>query len=396
MLFRKKIVIGLSIIVILLSAFGAYLYLSKNADKRPVKIGVVLPLSGDFETYGKLGAQGAKMAVDEINKTGGVLNGRRLELIIEDNKTDPNIAVKQIRKLIQEDDVIAVIGPVSSAARDAMARVAKQFKTPLLYGISYEGNRYDRYLFCYSPIPDHVITPLIPFMAKNYGPSFYIFGYDYVWPHEMTEAIKREVKKSNCKISGVEFTPFGIKDFSPTLKKIRESEAEVLMLILPGPDGFRFIRQFNESGLRKHVKIVAIASEETYLQALPPEELEGIITNVHFLSSLESKEAKSFVDRQKKMFGDNTVVTYSTESHYGLIKLLQKAIEKAGTVDKEKIIDAMENLTIIVGNGSVTMREDHHMNLNMIISEFTAGKLIAKKNIGLVIPGNQKKMDSDR
>ena len=396
MLFNKKIVFGLSIIVILLSGFGAYLYVSKTTDKRPVKIGVVLPLSGDFETYGKLGAQGAKMAVDEINKAGGVLNGRRLELIIEDNKTDPNIAVKQIRKLIQEDDVIAVIGPVSSAARDAMARVAKQFKTPLLYGISYEGNRYDRYLFCYSPIPDHVITPLVPFMAENYGPSFYIFGYDYVWPHEMSEAIIREVKKSNCKISGVEFTPFGITDFSSTLKKIRESGANVLMLILPGPDGFKFIRQFNEADMRKHVKIVAIAAEETYLQALPPEELEGIIANVHFLSSLESKEAKSFVSRQKKMFGHNTVVTYSTESHYGLIMLLQKAIEKAGTIDKEKIIDAMENLTIIVGNGPVTMREDHHMNLNMIISEFTDGKLVAKKNIGLVIPGNQKEMDSNR
>ncbi|MCD4741876.1 MAG: substrate-binding protein, partial [Desulfobacteraceae bacterium] len=380
MLFRKKIVIGSLLIIILLSAFGACLYLSKTTAKRSVKIGVVLPLSGDFQTYGRYGVQGAKMAVDEINKTGGVLNGRRLELIIEDNKTDPNIAVKQIRKLIQEDDVIAVMGPVSSTARDAMARVAKQFKTPLLYGISYEGNKYNRYLFCYSPIPDHVITPLVPFMAENYGQSFYIFGYDYVWPHKMTEAIKREVKKLNCKISGVEFTPFGIKDFSLTLKKIKESGADVLMLILPGPDGFRFIRQFNESGLRKHVKIVAIASDETSLQALPPEELEGIITNVHFLNSLESKEAKSFVDRQKKMFGNNTVVTYSTESHYGLIKLLQKAIENAGTIDKEKIIDAMENLAITVGNGSVTMREDHHMNLNMIISEFTAGKLIAKKN----------------
>ncbi|MCD4720543.1 MAG: substrate-binding protein [Desulfobacula sp.] len=391
MLTRKKIVIGLPIIVILLSAFGAYLFLSKNTDKQSVKIGVVLPLSGDFQTYGRYGVQGAKMAVDEINKAGGVLNGRHLELIIEDNKTDPNIAVKQIRKLIQEDDVIAVVGPVSSTARDAMTRVAKQFKTPLLYGISYEGNRYDRYLFCYSPIPDHVITPIVPFMAKNYGPSFYIFGYDYVWPHEMAEAIKREVKKLNYKISGVEFTPFGIKDFSSTLKKIRKSKADVLMLILPGPDGFSFIRQFNESGLRKHVKIVAIASDETFLQALPPEELEGIITNVHFLSSLESKEAKSFVDRQKKMFGDNTIVTYSTESHYGLIKLLQRAIEKAGTVDREKIVDAMENLTIIVGNGSVTMRTDHHMNLNMVISEFTAGKLIAKKSIGLVIPENQKK-----
>ena len=67
--------------------------------KKPVKIGVVLPLSGGFEIYGNLGVRGAKMAVEEINKAGGVLDGRMLELVIEDNKTDPKTAVEKSKKL---------------------------------------------------------------------------------------------------------------------------------------------------------------------------------------------------------------------------------------------------------------------------------------------------------
>ncbi|MCP4756415.1 MAG: ABC transporter substrate-binding protein, partial [Proteobacteria bacterium] len=367
--------------------------MATEPDRTPVKIGVVLPLTGDFETYGTMGLQGAKMAVEEINTAGGVLNGIPFELVIEDNETDPNMAVRQMRKHIQEDDVVAVLGPVSSSARDAMTEVAREFKTPLLYGIDYEGGSYNRYLFCYSAIPDHMIKPLVPFLMENHGRSFYVFGYDYVWPHQMTEAIKREVKKRKGDVVGIEFTPFGIKDFSPTLQRIRNSGAEVLMLILPGHDGFEFIKQFNIFGLRRSVKMVAIAAEETYLRALPANELEGIISNVHFLASRENKETDHFVERQKKMFGTDTVVTYSTESHYGLIMLLKEAVEKAGTVDKEKIVDAMEGLEITVGNGKVTMREDHHMNLNMIIAEFAGGRLAMRQNIGLVIPEDQKRSE---
>ena len=117
------------------------------AAKKSIKIGVVLPLSGGFEIYGNLGVRGAKMAVAEINAAGGVLDGRPLELIVEDNKTDPKTAVEKAKKLILRDKVVAVMGPVSSAARDAMTPVAEKYKTPLLYGIDYEGGVCNRYVF---------------------------------------------------------------------------------------------------------------------------------------------------------------------------------------------------------------------------------------------------------
>ena len=362
----------------------------KKETLPPIRVGVVLPLSGDFSSYGTLGTQGIQMAAEEINSSGGIL-GRRLELVIENNESDPNLSVRLMRKLIQEDDVIAVIGPVSSTARNAMTEVAKQFKTPLLYGIDYEGGSFDRYLFCYSPTPDHVISPLVPHLVEHYGSKFYIFGYDYVWPHEMAKAIASEVEKAGGEIAGTEFTPFGVVDFSPALNRIKNSGANVLMLVMCGDDGHRFTKQFSQAGMKEQIQMVAIASEETWEQALTVEELEGIITNGHFFSCLDRPETRSFVERQKKMFGNDTVVTYSTESHYGLVMLLQKAIEKAGTADnREKIIDAMENLQITVGNRTVTLRDDHHMDLNMVIATFRNGKVTVEKDIGLVNPEDQR------
>ncbi len=380
-------------LIVIFIIIGAIIFITlmKDKNRSPVKIGIVLPLSGDFEIYGKMGLNGARMAVAEINEDGGVLNGRPLELIVEDNQTDPNISVRLTRKLIQEDDVTALMGPVSSSARNAMTEIAAEFKTPLLYGIDYEGGIYNRYLFCYSMIPDHYVKPLIPYLMENYGKKFYVFGYDYIWPHKIAEAIKREVSTLGGEVTGIEFTPFGIQDYSKTFEKIKNTKADILMLILPGTDGFRFLKQITDIGLKEKIKIAAMAADESYLKALDAKSLEGVISAVHFLSSLENKETRKFVRNQKRMFGKNTEVTYATEAHYGLVKLFREAIKKAGTDNREQIISAMENLTIVVGNGPVKMRKDHHMNLNIVISEFTDGKLIEKQNIGLIVPENQKK-----
>ena len=357
---------------------------------KPIKIGVVLPLSGGFEIYGNLGVRGAKMAVAEINAAGGVLDGRPLELIIEDNKTDPKTAVEKAKKLILRDKVVALMGPVSSAARDAMTPVAEKFKTPLLYGIDYEGGVCNRYVFLYSAIPDHDMDKLVPYMGEKYGKTFYIFGYDYVWPHKMTEAIQRNVDKIGGKIVGIEYTPFGVKDYAPTIQKIAKSGANILMLIVPGADGFTFIKQFTDFGLKEKIKIVALASDENYLKALTPDQSEGIFTALPFLASLNKPESKDFVARQHKMFGQDTVVTWATGSHYGLIMLLKEAIEKAGSDNREKIIDNMGDLTITVGNGQETMRaSDHHMILNMLIGKFTGGKLVVEKDLGSITPADQ-------
>ena len=377
-------------VMVLVVILSFVVVLPATAGDKPIKIGVVLPLSGGFEIYGNLGVRGAKMAVAEINAAGGVLGGRPLELIIEDNKTDPKTAVEKAKKLILRDKVVAVMGPVSSAARDAMTPVAEKYKTPLLYGIDYEGGVCNRYVFLYSAIPDHDMDKLIPYMAEKYGKSFYIFGYDYVWPHKMTEAIKRNVDKIGGEIAGIEYTPFGVKDYAPTIQKISKSGAKILMLIVPGADGFTFIKQFADFGLKEKIKIVALASDENYLLALTPGQSEGIFTALPFLASLNKPEASDFVTRQKKMFGPDTVVTWATGSHYGLVMLLKEAIEKAGSDDREKILDNMGDLTITVGNGQETMRaSDHHMILNMLIGKFTGGKLVVEKDLGAITPADQ-------
>ncbi len=356
----------------------------------PVKIGIVLPLSGAEELFGSQGLQGAKMAATEINDAGGVLGGRPVELIIEDEKTDLKTAVEKTEKVILQDRVIAVMGPTSSAHRNAMIEICTRHKTPLLYATDYEGGCCFRYLFCYSPIPDHYVKPLVPYLMENYGESFYIIGADYVWPIKIGEAFKNQVSERGGTIVGEEYLPFFTKDFRTNIEMIRKSDAKNVVMMLLGSDGQIFIKQFTSLGLKKNTRLTVMAFNENYMVGLSGEDVEGIITAAPFLANLDKPETKVFVGRQKKMFGLNTVVSYFAESHYGLLMFLKNAIEKAGTDDKEKIIDAMGDQSLVIGNGPVTLRaSDHHMILNMLIAEVSDGRLLMKKYIGPVAPADQ-------
>jgi ABC-type branched-subunit amino acid transport system substrate-binding protein len=98
----------------------------------PIKVGAVLPFSGGVELYGNQAKLGLDLAAKEINATGGIL-GRPLTILYEDDKTDPEVAEKATRQLIERDGVLAVVGPITSRNLNAITATIERAKTPLLF-----------------------------------------------------------------------------------------------------------------------------------------------------------------------------------------------------------------------------------------------------------------------
>lgn len=359
-------------------------------ETTPVKIGVVLPFSGSEAIAGPMCLNGARMAVAEINAAGGVLGGRRFELLVEDSQTNEMTALQKAKKLVLEGKVTAVLGPVISTARNLMIEFMAAHRVPLLYGTDYEGGACSRYLFCYSAIPEHYLKPLVPYLFQNYGKLFYLLGSDYVWPMKTNEYTKALLPQMGGLLAGEEYFSFGTTDFSSTIQRIINSGANVILTLLIDSDVQTFLRQFRESNATSRIKLVVMAFNESLLSEMPKAHVEGVITCNHFFSTLDLPETRDFVERHRKMFGQSTTVSYYTVSHYGLLMLLSNAIHNAQSDDREKIIDAMGGQSLIVGNGEVTLRKaDHHMTLNIVIVEVADGKLIQKEYIGSVTPANQ-------
>ena len=173
------------------SAFG----MPAIAADKTIKIGAVQPFSGGLELFGNQAKMGLDLAVSEINAGGGIL-GHQVEILYEDNKTDPKTSVERAKKLIERDEVLAISGPITSAGRDAMAATMERGKTPLLYATNYEGGICNRYLFSFNTVPNQDTAPLIPYLKdEGIGDSYYMFGADYVWPRNMFKTAKNIINE---------------------------------------------------------------------------------------------------------------------------------------------------------------------------------------------------------
>ncbi len=373
-----------------LAAGSALLGFPHIARAQTLKVGACLPFSGGLELFGEQARLGLDLAVAEINAAGGIL-GQQIEVLYEDNRTDPKTSNEVARKLIQRDEVIAVTGPITSAARDAMAGTMKRFKTPLLYATNYEGGGCDRYLFFLNTVPNQDAAPLIRYMHDRIGTSYYMFGADYVWPRNMFKASRAVIDELGGEVLGEEYVPlFTVKDYSSIIKKIADSGAEILVFALPGVDGVTFIKQAEEFGLLDKLTVGFLGFTETYLGAFGPGKGEGMYACVPFVASDPAPGVQDFVARIRQMHGPETVVSFYVMTHYNGLMALKAGLERSGEISREAAVDGMAGLTyqIPTGDSRITP-DDHHSALNMYISRTEAGSIQVVEALGMLDPAPQ-------
>ena len=361
-----------------------------RAEDETIKVGILQPLSGGLEALGKQGVQGAKLALEEANDAGGVLDGRKFEFIVSDTKTDPKTSVERTNELIQSKRVSAIIGPVSSANRDAMQPTIERFRTPLLYATDYEGGVCSQYISCYSALPAHWVAPLMPYVVKNYGKKFYLLGSDYVWPKRMNEAVRGVSEDAGGEVVAEEYSPWGVKDYTSTLRKIEESGADTVVLTVVGGDAITFVKQFAAAGMKSKIRIVFFGFSENYLAGLSNEESDGIVSIVNFTESLDKPEAKAFVKKVRDRYGADAIVSNTVDAHYNMTRFFIGGIKRAGSAEKDAFNEAMLDQTLMSGNGEVHLRKsDRHVDLNVLIVEASGGILQVKKDVGRVVAPSQ-------
>jgi urea transport system substrate-binding protein len=354
-----------------------------------VKIGILQPLSGGLEALGEQGVQGALLAIDEANDEGGLL-GRKLEGIRADDKTDPKTAVEKTGELIERIRVDGIVGPVTSSARDAIKPIIERNKVPLLYATDYEGGVCSRYITCYSALPEQWVDPLVPYVRENYGDAFYLIGSNFSWPQRMNKTVRVASDRAGARIVGEEYVPFGVKDFTSILRKVESSGANVLVNSVVGADAITLVKQFTAAGLKSKIKIVFFGFSENYIAGLTNAESDGIVTISNFISSLDKPEAKAFVKKVRDRYGPNTIVSNTTDAHYNVLRFYFNGIKRAESFDRDKILAAMVDQSLLSGNGEVYLRAvDRHVDLNVLISEAKDGALALKKDVGRVSAPDQ-------
>ena len=322
--------------------------LAFGQSKEPIKIGVVSPVSGNYADHGLLERIGMEMALEDYNNQ---ILGRPVQLIVADDETNPDVAARRARRLVEADGVKFMMGGVSTSTALSVGAVAEEKK--VLYiatnqnGDQVTGESARKYVFRTPPDMAILVRSGAKYVADNLGKKWYFLTHDYSWGHSGTKWARSMLDKVGAKEVGEIKVPLGNRDFSSQLLTIRNSGADVLVITLAGFDNVALLKQMNELKLYDKMKVWYTLMDLVDLYSVPVEDrLPYICAETYYKASPEMEKLN---DRYMKKYPKVASPVLDTGTYNGWlsVKILLEAIKKAGTADDvEKVICAMEGLTI--------------------------------------------------
>jgi len=249
-------------------------FVVKALGEEPVKFGLDDPFTGTYAELGKHEQIGCQLAIDEINKKGGIL-GRRAELISEDStSTDTGTAVAKGHKLIDRDKVNFLLGNVNSAmalalgdlsSRAGVLHIVTGGHTDAVTGTDCHWNVF-RVCNTTRMETDAVGKDLI----DKYGKKWYFITPDYAFGHTLQKGFEANLKKYGGTEVGASLTPLGTTDFSSYLIKAEAAKPDVIIDLTAGQDAVNSLKQIVQFGLNKKFHIAGAQQELEVLEGLPP------------------------------------------------------------------------------------------------------------------------------
>jgi branched-chain amino acid transport system substrate-binding protein len=363
--------IGLMIMLILILSAGIPVR-ALAADT--IKIGELDPFSGTFESLGRTFNTGVRFAVDEQNAKGGLL-GRKIEILTEDDEGKPDVATRKAKKLIMENKVNFITSGFGSHIAIALNKVATAQKT--LY-INYaamsdpvQGAEFSPYAFRVCQNVHSSQTAMILLMATKPYRKLYCIYPDYASGHDNDKVNREQLKihVPDAKILGTDFPPLGNKDYGPYITKIIASKADAVLSGLFSTDLINFVKQARAMGLKAPFPIFSPLSKHPYIINELKEDGVGLYWSMGYSLRVKTPENEELIKRFHEVHkNDKDFLTQWPFADCALAilgwKMTFAAIEKAGSLDPEKIIGTFENFQWKSPVGQWTMRKcDHQLIL---------------------------------
>jgi branched-chain amino acid transport system substrate-binding protein len=365
------------------TAFGA---------EKPFKVGSLQPLTGPAAPGGKTAIVGLQMAVDRINKSGGI-HGRPVQLIIEDTESKPDVGRRKAQKLVEEDEVDVECGGFLSNVCLACMPVWKENKIVNMISVCLDttitGSACNKYTF--RPF-DAAPAQAVAFGAElvKLGKRWHITFADYSWGQSTRDAYVAAIKKHGGEVVGTTGIPIGTADMTPFLSKI-SGNFDGLFGIFFGKDGVTLGDQAYDLGLTKKYKFAgdgAIAVPSN-LPALG-NKIEGFYGIDRYIpvfqGPLDNPYNRRFfaeaAKRLKTVAPQAPVPDRYVQSNYEAMNALKQGMEKSGFTgrkDSDKLIAALEGMHMKLSDdfpqGDKFLRkEDHQAFLTEFIYQIKGGK----------------------
>ena len=339
---RTLTVIILAALVVIATGLPA------GAQKGPIKIGVISPMTGGAAQAGKDMTNGMQMWLDE---NGNQMAGRKVEMIIEDSQGQPNIALTKLQKLVERDQVHVLVGELFAHIGYAMAPKVDEYRIPMLYPVIAADDLTQRKPAKWvvrtgwtSSQPSH---PFGEYAAKTLGyKKIVTIGIDYAFGWEVIGGFQKTFEENGGQIVQKIWTPLNTTDFSPFIAQIK-GDADAVFAVFFGRGSLQFVKQYADSGLKTKIPLLGngTVTDESVLPQMGEEAL-GVYTALHYSAALDNPANKKYAKAFEAKAGK--VPSYYAETCYTNMRWIVEAIKAInGKVeDREAFLAALKKVEL--------------------------------------------------
>ncbi|MDR2326175.1 MAG: transporter substrate-binding domain-containing protein [Acidovorax sp.] len=325
------------------------------------RIGVLYSRSGPTSVTESEHFFGTALAIEEINRQGGVLN-RPLIPVAYDPQCDPTQYRKLAMRLVVDDEVNVIFGCSQSSSRKSVLPVVERNNALLWYCSFYEGFEYSPNVIYTGAVPNQNSAPLAAYLLKNHGKKFFLLGVDYIYPREVNRIMRDIVEQHGGDILDEIYLPLDATtaQIESVLGILKEAQPEVVFSTMVGKAARQLYQMYPQFGMDpKRVPIASLSMAEEEIRLIGPELCEGHITSATYFSSLPNERNQKFVALWKERFGDRPTSTWS-EMAYTQVHLFAQALKIAGSMDRRKLVEAAAQIEFDSPEGVITIDPDNN------------------------------------
>ena len=330
-----------------------------------VTVGILHSITGTMAISETGSTQAEKLAIKQINESGGVL-GRQIEYIQEDGASDWPTFAEKSRKLLVKDNVAAVMGCWTSASRKAALPVFEQYNGMLFYPTFYEGLEQSPNVVYTGQEATQQIIASIDWVVKTKGvKTFYLLGSDYIWPRTSMKIARKHIAKLGLKVVGEEYYPLGHTQFNSVINKVKLKKPDIIFAAVVGGSNVAFYKQVKAAGIdwrKEKPLMLTISVTEDEVLGIGGENLVGAYSSMKYFQSLTNSNNETFVKAFKEMWGEDSVIGDVTQAAYLGPWIWKYAVEKAGSFDIDKLKEVLPGIEVTTApEGYVKVHENQHL-----------------------------------
>ncbi len=349
-----------------------------HAADDTIKVGILHSLSGTMAISETTLKDTILMMIDEQNKKGGLL-GKKLEAVVVDPASNWPLFAEKAAELLEKDKVAVVFGCWTSVSRKSVLPVFEKDNGLLFYPVQYEGEESSKNVIYTGAAPNQQAIPAVDYLMKDIKVKRWVLeGTDYVYPRTTNKILEAYLKAKGVKADDImiNYTPFGFSDWQSEVAKIKTfgsaGKKTAVVSTINGDANVPFYKELgNQKISAEDIPVVAFSVGEEELSGMDTKPLVGHLAAWNYFESIKNPANDAFIKQWHEFIKNPKRTTNDPmEAHYIGFNLWVKAVQKAGTTDTTKVIDALPGLeTPNLTGGIAKLLPNHHITKPVYIGE---------------------------